>query len=223
MASVDGKKIDFTEDDFYKTLKQHDVAILKKFNDKDISDDDYFFCGINSDIMSNALSILINKQSGNIESIGVDNNCRATIEAFVILVMDAKGQISQDQKKLYRYQYALVDYDNFRKVLSEEDKSNDNYKELMADREIAIEAAIKCLNCTREDIKNFKFSADDPAFYLKKKINDRISFARLLSDYPVFDEKYGKIYEFFSLISHPRFEKDRDVEKIFLGMRKAYI
>lgn len=65
MASVDGKKIDFTEDDFYKTLKQHDVAILKKFNDKDISDDDYFFYGINSDIMSNALSILINKQSGN--------------------------------------------------------------------------------------------------------------------------------------------------------------
>lgn len=115
MAQVNGKKIDFTEDDFYKTLREHDNAILKKFNDRDLNDEDYFFLGINSDIMSNALSIFINRLSGNSESIGIDNNCRAIFEAFVVLKMDASGEITPKQKELYRYQYALVDYDNFKK------------------------------------------------------------------------------------------------------------
>ena len=40
MAQVDEKKTDFSEDDFYKTLREHYNAILKKFNDKDLNDED---------------------------------------------------------------------------------------------------------------------------------------------------------------------------------------
>lgn len=223
MAQVNGKKIDFTEDDFYKTLREHDNAILKKFNDRDLNDEEYFFLGINSDIMSNALSIFINRLSGNSESIGIDNNCRAIIEAFVVLKMDASGEITPKQKELYRYQYALVDYDNFKKALTEQEKENDNYKKLNEDKEKAIQIAMEHFNCTRKEISNYKFSADDPAFYLKKKLWDKISFAHLLSKHPIFDEKSIKIYEFFSLFAHPRFEMNPDAEKGYNEIRKTYV
>lgn len=48
----------------YKSLKKHDVEILKHFNDSSISDSDYFFYGINSDIISNTLNVLTNYLSG---------------------------------------------------------------------------------------------------------------------------------------------------------------
>lgn len=223
MAEVDGKKTDFSEDDFYKTLREHDNTILKKFNDKDLNDEDYFFLGINSDIMSNALSIFINRLSGNSESIGVDNNCRAIIEAFVVLKMDASGEITPKQKELYRYQYALVDYDNFKKAITEQDKENDNYKRLNKDKEKAIQIAMEHFDCTRKEINNYKFSADDPAFYLKKKLWDKISFAHLLDKYPIFDEKSIKIYEFFSLFAHPRFEMNPEAERGYNEIRKTYV
>lgn len=220
MAQVEGKKINFTEDDFYKTLREHDKSILEHFNDENVGDDDYFFYGINSDIMSNALSILINRLSNNSESIGIDNNCRAIIEAFVILKMDAEGKISLNQKKLYRYQYALVDYDNFKKALNDYEKEHDNFKELQDSREKAIQIAVEHFGCERNELK---VASDDPTFYLKSKINEKINFSYLLEKYPIFDEKSIKIYEFFSLFAHPRFEKDLQVEKSYSAIRRVYV
>ena len=74
----------------YKVLKKHDIEILKHFCDEKLSDNDYFIYGINNDIISNALNIVTNYLSGNIESAGVDVSCRIIIEAMVILLMDAK-------------------------------------------------------------------------------------------------------------------------------------
>ena len=91
------KKYDLN--DLYKVLKQHDIDILKHFCDPNLSDNDYFFYGINSDIISNSLNIVVNKLSGNIESAGVDLSCRSIIEAFVILRMDSEGAVSEKQKK----------------------------------------------------------------------------------------------------------------------------
>lgn len=48
----------------YKVLRRHDVEILKHYNCGEISDNDYFFYGINSDIVSNSLNILTNYLSG---------------------------------------------------------------------------------------------------------------------------------------------------------------
>ena len=54
------EKIAFTLQDLYKTLRRHDVDILKHFNDDDLNDFDYLYYAINSDIMNNALSIVMN-------------------------------------------------------------------------------------------------------------------------------------------------------------------
>ena len=48
----------------YKVLKGHDVEMLKHYNCGEISDNDYFFYGISSDIVSNSLNILTNYLSG---------------------------------------------------------------------------------------------------------------------------------------------------------------
>lgn len=223
MAQVEGKKIQFTEDDFYKTLRENDKDVLKQFNKKELSDDDYFFCGIHSDIVSNALSVIINRLSNNSESIGIDNNCRAIIEAFVVLKMDAKGEISKKQKELYRYQYALVDFNNFKKAISPLEKDHENYKELLAAKEKATAIAIDLFNCKASELKNYDFSADDPGFYLKQSLNEKVSFARFLADNPIFDVESLKIYNFFSLFAHPRLEMKPDSEKAILEMRNIYI
>lgn len=75
------KLINFKIEDFYKLLWTYDQDILDHFNDDTITDNDYFFYVINSDIISNTLNIVINVLSKNIESAGVDLSCRVIIEA----------------------------------------------------------------------------------------------------------------------------------------------
>ena len=44
----------------YKSLKTLDLDILAKFNRTEVSDEDYFLYGIQNDIVSNTLNIIIN-------------------------------------------------------------------------------------------------------------------------------------------------------------------
>ena len=166
----------------YKVLKKHDVEILKYYNDDTVSDKDYFFYGINSDIISSCLNVLTNYLSGNIESAGVDLSCRTIIEAMVILRIDASGKISDDQKRIYRYQYAYVDLDNFHSLLkdSPEAMEDKGVKKVLEDKGRATEAMIKHFGCSLKDLKERKVSIDDPCFYLKQNLQDDIRFSYIL-------------------------------------------
>ena len=207
----------------YKVLKKHDIEILKHFCDDSISDSDYFFYGINSDIISNSLNILTNYLSGNIQSAGVDNSCRSIIEAFVILLMDADGKISEVQKTIYRYLYAYVDIDNFHSFLNDIDKDDIRIKTIYDDKEKAKDAIIKHFNCEEKHLKNRKIGIDDPCFYLKSRLKDNIKFSKLLELYPINDEKQIKMYEFFSIFIHPRCEMNINVENIIMHVRNLYV
>ena len=115
----------------YRALKKCDVEILKHFCDENISDNEYFSYGIQNDIISNSLNIIINYLSGNILSTGVDNSCRTIIEAMTILNIDKAGRISDKQKAIYRYLYSYVDTNNFHSLLKDSDgKFNDKMKTL---------------------------------------------------------------------------------------------
>ena len=113
-------KIQFSIQDLYKTLRRHDKDILKHFDDDELSDYDYLFYALNSDIVSNALSIVINILIGNEQTVGIDNNARAILESFVVLKMLGCGEISETQQKIFRKQYVLVDYENFKKHIKNE-------------------------------------------------------------------------------------------------------
>ena len=209
----------------YKVLRRHDVEILKHYNCDEISDNDYFFYGINSDIVSNSLNILTNYLSGNIESAGVDLSARTILEAMVILKMDGSGDISDNQKKIYRYLYAYVDADNFHSVLKDlpEGFEHESLKKLEEDKEKAKQAMLEHFVCTEKDLKDRRISIDDPCFYLKQNLRDDIRFSKLLEKYPLGDGSEIRTYEFFSMFIHPRCEMDPEVQECLIGIRKTYI
>lgn len=207
----------------YKTLKKHDAEILKHFCDSTISDEDYFFYGINSDIISNTLNILTNYLSGNIESAGVDASCRTIIEAMVILNMDAKEKITEKQKKIYRYHYAYVDFDNFHAVLTVEDKESERMKRVLEDKEKAQQAILEHFGCSLKDLKKRNIDIDDPCFYLKSNLHEDIRFAKLLQLYPIRNNETIKMYDFFSMFIHPRCEMNPQIEEAIMSVRNLYI
>lgn len=227
-----GVKVDLN--DLYKTLKKHDAEILKRFGDETLSDDHYFFCAINGDIMSNGLGIVTNLLCGNERSVGVDQNCRSLIEAFVILRMKADGVISDNQLKLYRYQHALVEKDNFRWV-PEKDASKE-WGEILSDFGFAEELLCKIYGIDekrlkdlyRSKIKNgkkpkLKISLDDPNLYLKSSPSDKTRFGVLTNKYPILGEHTSDIYRFFSLFIHPRFEMNTDLDAKLYERRRTLI
>ncbi len=209
----------------YKVLRRHDVEILKHYNCDEISDYDYFLYGIYSDIVSNTLNILTNYLSGNIESAGVDLSCRIILEAMVILKMDGCGDISDNQKKIYRYSYSYVDADNFHSVMKDlsEDYTHKNLKKMVEDKEKAKQAMLEHFGCSEKDLKDRKISIDDPCFYLKTTLRDDIRFSKLLEKYPLGDGSEIQAYEFFSMFIHPRCEINPEVQEGLMGIRKTYV
>ena len=217
-----GSKKYITLDDLYRTLRVHDKEILKHFNDESIDDQTYLFYAINSDIISNALSIVMAAQSNNLDSIGVDNCCRTIIEAFLVLKMKAVGDISDEQAKIFRYHYSIVDMSNMRKFISSDVKNQNDFKYVDRDRERAYEAILAFHKCSKNDLKKDP-DIDDSNFYLKKELGDRIKYSELIRKYKLFDVDTNQLYEFFSLFVHPRFEIDLEIEKALRKIRFSYI
>lgn len=204
METSNKQKIEFTLDDLYKTLKTHDLEILKHFNDPDLSDSDYLFYAINSDICSNALGIVINLLLKNPFSIGIDLNCRTLMEAFVILRMIAEGEITPLQAKIFRFQYALVDKGNFRKILQKNGLTTPKY--LSDDAEKALGALSEHFKMPKRKILKDRYLLNDPRLYLKKKPDDDIKFSTLMDKYRQFGDETGAIYSLFSIFVHPRYD-----------------
>ena len=193
-------------DDLYKVLRFHDLEIRKHFNDDSYSDSDYFFCAINEDIFQNAINIINNVKAGFALSPSIDNSCRTIIESFCILKMRAEGVISDEQLKLFRNQYLLVDFLNLKQAIKESDSP---YKDgIIKGYKETIQLFCDYYKCKEKDL--LASSVDDPNFYLKRSLKDNIRFKSLLKKFPVFDEaKYG-LYDFFSIFSHPFFTFDKE-------------
>ncbi|MDE7106873.1 MAG: hypothetical protein K2O39_00970 [Clostridiales bacterium] len=207
----------------YKSLKQLDLDILAKFNNGEITDADYFLYGIQNDIISNNLNILINYLTGNIESVGVDNSCRIILEALTILAMEANGDISQIQKSIYRYSYAYVDLANFKLMTTKEQLQGEQFKDIKSDRNKCTKYIKKHFGCEYDDIIKQESGVDDPCFYLKKNLKDKISFAKLIDKYFPQDMSIGQLYEFFSIMIHPRCELDPETEKATMDVHQHFV
>lgn len=207
----------------YKSLKKLDLDILMKFNHEEISDSNYFYYGIFNDIVSNALNIIVNYLVGNIESVGVDNSCRIILEAMTILAMDGNGDISNIQKAIYRYSYAYVDLENFKLVTTKEQFQEERFNAIKADRNKCANYIKKYFGCTYEDIQKQDSGVDDPCFYLKKNLNDKIVFSKLIAKYFPADSTIGNLYEFFSIMIHPRCEIYPDAEKATMEVHQTFV
>lgn len=194
-------KIQFSIQDLYKTLRRHDKDILKHFDDDELSDYDYLFYAINSDIVTNALSIVINILIGNEQTAGIDNNARAILESFVVLKMLGSGEISETQQKIFRNQFAIVDYENFKNHIKEED--NPPSAEIKNRYDNAVQFLCKYYGCREKQLRDSYYQ--DPLFYLKKTLKDKIVFAHLLTKYQIYNEQDFKMYDFYSIMAHPNY------------------
>ena len=208
-------------ENLYETFKKYDVDILKKFNNPNLSDWDYLYYAVNSDIMSNALSIVINILDNNFASVGIDNNARAILEAFVILKMLNKGDISEAQQKIFRKHYAIVEYQDFKAWFKQTNQP------VIVDAKKNYDEAMKLLcdyyNCTKKELKTRVRYYYDPKMYLKKKLKDNIDFKSLLYKYDIFNEREIKTYEFFSIMTHPRFNDSSKEERAIQELRQTHV
>ncbi len=221
MNELKDRPIDLNK--LYKVLRDLDDEILKKFDDQNLSDDEFFAYGIKFDIISNTLNVLINGFVGNLESPGVDNSCRSIIEALVILKMYENGDISELQKRIYRYSYTLVDYGNYETYASKA-KEFPQMRKFFEDREKAISAVKERFKCDQAKIEKEKRKISNPNFYLQKKLKDNwVNFNDLLNDYPIGEEKTIEAYDFFSVFIHPRCEMNDEIEKALMKFREIYI
>ena len=211
--------------ELYKILKCRYNELLKRYNCDEISDVDYFFYGINYDIVTNCLNIVTNILSNNIESAGVDISCRSIIEAMLILKLDANGIITDNQKKIYRYSYAYVEEGNYKALFGNaiNNFSHYNLNKIKEDKDIFIKTVCEHFKCEEKDLKKHKNKLLEPCFYLKSKLNECISFPSLLSKYPIFNEGQIRMYEFFSLFIHPRCEMNLEVGIEIMEHRKEYV
>ena len=209
--------------DLYKSLKQLDLDILEKFNCSEISDEDYFIYGIKNDIVSNTLNILVNYLTGNIESVGVDSSCRIILEALTIFAMNANGDISNVQKSIYRYSYSYVDLANFKLMTTKEQLQEERFKSIKTDRNKCANYIKKHFGCEYEEILKQENGSDDPCFYLKKNLKDKIVFAKLIEKYFSKDSGVGQLYEFFSIMVHPRCEMNPEAEKATMEVHEVFV
>ena len=207
----------------YKSLKKSYDDINKHYQDEKLDDKTYLFYGLCHDIMSHGLGVTMNLLFGNEDSPGIDLNCRSLIEAFTILKMMGHEEITEKQAKIYRYQYALVETNDFIVDPSEEDENNEIFDRMIADRKLAITAICEHFGVDEKTLLKSKLHHSDPFFYLKKTMDDDRSFYDLVREYKIFGEKTANIYNFFSFFIHPRFEKEKAMESSIRKLRSFYI
>ncbi|MCD8203678.1 MAG: hypothetical protein LUB56_00940 [Coprobacillus sp.] len=208
-------------DELYQLLRKYRDYILSKFDDIKLSDEDYFKYGISYDIVNNALNIVMSGLARAERSLGLDNNARAILEAFMILKIDKNGEIDSEMKRIYRLSYSAVEYANEKSAVplhivkdKEEEMRKKDYEEL-------IEVAMHHFGCSRRTLLN-NYGIDSPYLFLMKDPADRTSFESVIHKYHVYISKdFNDAYDFFSLFVHPNFMM-YDLDKIY-SRREEYL
>ena len=135
--------------------------------------------------------------------------------------MNINGDISKIQKSIYRYSYAFVDLDNFKLATNKEQLLDKQFNSIKSDREKCLNYIKDYFKCDYKDI--IKNGVDDPCFYLKKNLEDKVSFAKLIEKYFPTNKTIGQLYEFFSIMIHPRCEAYPKAEESTMVVHKYFV
>ena len=209
----------YSIDQIYAAIKNEDTRIRKNFNDESINDLDYYKYSIYADLLNNAFSILFNLRLDNELSIGIDTNCRGIIEFFVLNEMLNNNEISKEQLSIFRSSFIVVDYHNNEKDIEKyQGKFKDEY---IQKYNKVINEMTKFYKCTKEEL--IAAHPGDPNFYLKKKLDDNITFESLLRKHNLLDGIGLTLYRFFGMNVHPLFINDEEIEKDYLDKRHEFI
>ena len=210
-------------DDLYGYLRDIDLSIIKKLAKKEIDDYSYIMCGVLSDLISNAKSLLINKLSANIDSIGVDVNCKNIIECICVLKMISSGKVSLGKAKIYRYLYPYSHEENISAILEGYDNGSKVYKDLLLAREKSVEVIKEVFKWSDEVANKRVLDINCNYGYLKDKTSDIIDMNKVLEENPIYDENKNKAYKFFTTSIYPRYEVDSNLKLQYSQLRNKNI
>jgi hypothetical protein len=189
-----------TNDDLYKVLVKLDHDHRIKFNNHDVDDKTYFRLALEEELISSALSIVINSRMRNLRSPGVMGNCRLVYESLAMLSKLDKGQINADQLHIFRTQYFIVEYNNYKKLLLGENPTEQDMNTLRQKYEETLDSYVKTLGVKKNDIK---FLVRDPMFVLYEKGKGTITPTQLVES--VYGPDAAMVYKVFSILEHPFF------------------
>lgn len=212
-----------TLDDLYGHLKNTDVSLQRKLSNKDISDKDYFFCSLLDNLVSNTQSLIINKVSSNLDSIGVDINCKNIIETICVLKYISSVPISDDKAKLFRFIYPFKGLEEINSLFVSDDDKKVIYNILLAEKNKVTNLIETQLKLKKGEAENKLNEFNSPYFYLKKTLNEKIDFNQLLKKYPVYNEENNHAYEFFTSLNNTYFVNDDNNKLLINNLRNKYI
>ena len=214
---------DISLDDLYGHLKNTDSSLLRRLNNPNITDQDYLFCGLLYNLISSTQSIIINKVSANIDSFGVDINCKNIIETICLLNYISTVPVSDEVAKLFRFVFSFKSSEEIKSLFEKEDKNQIIYKILTTEKEKAIKIIESATSLKKEDIDSRIDSLDSHFAFLKKTIEEKINFNELLEKYPVYNEIENQAYAFFTSANNVYFDIDSNNKLQIDALRKKYI
>ncbi len=203
----------------YRALLHLDKKLLVDCWNNDLDDKTFFLHGLQEDIVSNALGLIVPYHAGDSDLAGPASNCRSILEAFAFMSKLDNDELSPQQLKRYRDSYRIIEFDNAKEFW--EINPTDEMKEFIDKEKDNVDRIIESyaaeLNCEKRKIRKLSKS---PLFVLAgEDLNEQtpIKYFHLIKD---FSAKQGpfviELYNKLGSMLHPQFVSDveiRDFEK----------
>ena len=171
---------------FLKNMK-----LLKDSDDDTINGD--FESVLDFYITSHSISLIKNLSLGINFSAGSILNIRGIIEAKALLCMYKKGDINEDNQKLFLLQYKIIEYNNYKEVKNAEEYVIDI--NLVKQEYAKVKEKYKEYNSDEKELKKI-LKTQMPAL-----LNPCFKFEKIIKKYLSDDEL--KVYKLCSQIIHP--------------------
>lgn len=200
-------------DILYKSLKIQYNKALKNLDSDKLNDKEFLYAALNFDVVSNALSIVLNYYFDNLDSRGVDINCRIIIEALSLLNMLSNGDISKEQIANFRTHSKVIERLDQKRHF-EKYKKMPLFDNIEEEYQEAMRKLMAFYQASERHIKQRYVT--DPLFVFKKTLNEKLKYSDIVNHYfPACMD----MYKFFSILTHPNLEHNPNV-KIALNRKR---
>src|SRR5574344_806801 len=168
--------------DLYKILKIYDKKFYKQFDNDKLNDEEYFNIAIKGELTSHAIAITINFLENNSCSQGLDTNLRTIIEDTAIYKTYKEGGLTENNFKIFRKMFILVESINFKKQINDPRISNDQKEQLNDAKLETIKEIAELLKCSKKEIKKTKYCLDLPTFFLMNDIKKPVNMNEVVAN-----------------------------------------
>jgi hypothetical protein len=206
--------------DLYKILKIFDKKFYKQFDNDKLNDEEYFNIAIKGELTSHAIAITINFLENNSCSQGLDTNLRTIIEDIAIYKTYKEGGLTENNFKIFRKMFILVESINFKKQIDDPRISNDQKEQLNDAKSETIKEIAELLKCSKKEIKKTKYCLDLPTFFLMNDIKKPVNMNEVVAN--ELGKEMCQYYKNLGMRVHPYY-CDQDTNSMLINVRNEMI